>query len=151
MIGSVKVSRSIKELAIKIKDIQNKYIKEKGREISISEIEKELKVGKEEITLAMDSIKPTISIYEDSYSDEEGGISFLDKLSTNVDEQEQLANKLTIKSLIENLEEREKEIILLRYYKNKTQMQVAKILGISQVQVSRIEKKILNSMKQKIS
>lgn len=151
MIGSVKVSRSIKELAIKIKDIQNKYLKEKGREISISEIEKELKVGKEEITLAMDSIKPTISIYEDSYSDEEGGISFLDKLSTNVDEQEQLANKLTIKSLIENLEEREREIILLRYYKNKTQMQVAKILGISQVQVSRIEKKILNSMKQKIS
>jgi RNA polymerase sporulation-specific sigma factor len=151
MIGSVKVSRSIKELAIKIKDIQNKYLKEKGREISISEIEKELKVGKEEITLAMDSIKPTISIYEDSYSDEKGGISFLDKLSTNVDEQEQLANKLTIKSLIENLEEREREIILLRYYKNKTQMQVAKILGISQVQVSRIEKKILNSMKQKIS
>ena len=151
MIGSVKVSRSIKELAIKIKDIQNKYLKEKGREISISEIEKELKVGKEEITLAMDSIKPTISIYEDSYSDEEGGISFLDKISTNVDEQEQLANKLTIKSLIENLEEREREIILLRYYKNKTQMQVAKILGISQVQVSRIEKKILNSMKQKIS
>ena len=145
MIGSVKVSRSIKELAIKIKDIQNKYLKEKGREISISEIEKELKVGKEEITLAMDSIKPTISIYEDSYSDEEGGISFLDKISTNVDEQEQLANKLTIKSLIENLEEREREIILLRYYKNKTQMQVAKILGISQVQVSRIEKKILNS------
>ena len=151
MIGSVKVSRSIKELAIKIKDIQNKYLKEKGREITISEIEKELKVGKEEITLAMDSIKPTISIYEDSYSDEEGGISFLDKISTNVDEQEQLANKLTIKSLIENLEEREREIILLRYYKNKTQMQVAKILGISQVQVSRIEKKILNSMKQKIS
>lgn len=147
----MKVSRSIKELAIKIKDIQNKYLKEKGREISISEIEKELKVGKEEITLAMDSIKPTISIYEDSYSDEEGGISFLDKISTNVDEQEQLANKLTIKSLIENLEEREREIILLRYYKNKTQMQVAKILGISQVQVSRIEKKILNSMKQKIS
>ena len=127
----MKVSRSIKELAIKIKDIQNKYLKEKGREISISEIEKELKVGKEEITLAMDSIKPTISIYEDSYSDEEGGISFLDKISTNVDEQEQLANKLTIKSLIENLEEREREIILLRYYKNKTQMQVAKILGIS--------------------
>ena len=147
----MKVSRSIKELAIKIKDIQNKYLKEKGREITILEIEKELKVGKEEITLSMDSIKPTISIYEDSYSDEEGGISFLDKISTNVDEQEQLANKLTIKSLIENLEEREREIILLRYYKNKTQTQVAKILGISQVQVSRIEKKILNSMKQKIS
>ena len=80
-----------------------------------------------------------------------GGISLLDTLSTQTDEQEDLTNKLTIKSLIENLEEREKQIILLRYYKNKTQTQVAKILGISQVQVSRIEKKVLNSMKQKIS
>ena len=80
-----------------------------------------------------------------------GGISFLDRLSTNVDEQEQLTNKITIKSMIDKLEEREKQLILLRYYKNKTQIEVAKILGISQVQVSRIEKKILNSMKQKIS
>lgn len=80
-----------------------------------------------------------------------GGISFLDKLSTNVDEQEQLTNKLTIKSMIESLDEREKQLILLRYYKNKTQVEVAKVLGISQVQVSRIEKKVLNSMKQKIS
>ena len=80
-----------------------------------------------------------------------GGISFLDRLSTNVDEQEQLTNKLTIKSMIESLDEREKQLILLRYYKNKTQVEVAKILGISQVQVSRIEKKVLNSMKQKIS
>lgn len=80
-----------------------------------------------------------------------GGISFLDTLSTNVDEQEQLTNKLAIKSMIESLDEREKQLILLRYYKNKTQVEVAKILGISQVQVSRIEKRVLNSMKQKIS
>ena len=80
-----------------------------------------------------------------------GGISLLDILSTNVDEQEQLTNRLTIKGMIENLDEREKQLILLRYYKNKTQTEVAKILGISQVQVSRIEKRVLNSMKQKIS
>ena len=79
-----------------------------------------------------------------------GGISFLDKLSTNIDEQEQVTNKLAIKSLIDSLEEKEKELILLRYYKNKTQMEVAKILGMSQVQVSRIEKRVLNSMKNKI-
>ena len=80
-----------------------------------------------------------------------GGISFLDRLSTNVDEQEQVTNKLAIKSMIESLDEKEKQLILLRYYKNKTQMEVAKILGISQVQVSRIEKRVLNMMKQKIS
>ena len=110
-----------------------------------------MNVSKEEVAIALDSLRPTVSIYEDSYSNDEGGISFLDTLSTDVDEAEQLSNKLAIKQMIENLEEREKEIILLRYYKNKTQMEVAKILGISQVQVSRIEKKILNSMKLKLA
>lgn len=149
--GSVKVSRSIKELAAKIKDIQSKYLKETGEEINITEIAKQLKMPKEEIAVALDSLKPTISIYNDSYTNDEGGISFLDTLSTNVDEAETLTNKLTIKEMITNLEQREKEIILLRYYKNKTQTEVAKILGISQVQVSRIEKKILNSMKLKLA
>lgn len=149
--GSVKVSRSIKELAAKIKDIQSKYLKETGEEINITEIAKQLKMPKEEIAVALDSLKPTISIYDDSYTNDEGGISFLDTLSTNVDEAETLTNKLTIKEIITNLEQREKEIILLRYYKNKTQTEVAKILGISQVQVSRIEKKILNSMKLKLA
>ena len=149
--GSVKVSRSIKELAAKIKDIQSKYLKETGEEINITEIAKQLKMPKEEIAVALDSLKPTISIYDDSYTNDEGGISFLDTLSTNVDEAETLTNKLTIKEMITNLEQREKEIILLRYYKNKTQTEVAKILGISQVQVSRIEKKILNSMKLKLA
>ena len=149
--GSVKVSRSIKELAMKIRDIQARYLREKGEEITIVEIEKELKVSKEDVAVALDSLKPTVSIYDDSYSNDEGGISFLDTLSSDVDEAEQLSNKLAIKQLISNLEEREKQLILLRYYKNKTQMEVAKILGISQVQVSRIEKKILNSMKLKLA
>lgn len=149
--GSVKVSRSIKELAMKIRDIQSRYLREKGEEITILEIARELKVSKEDVAIALDSLKPTVSIYDDSYSNDEGGISFLDTLSSNVDEAEQLSNKLAIKQLISNLEEREKQLILLRYYKNKTQMEVAKILGISQVQVSRIEKKILNSMKLKLA
>lgn len=149
--GSIKVSRSIKELAMKIREVQNRYLKEKGEEITVVQIAKELKVSKEEVAVALDSLRPTVSIYEDSYSNEEGGISFLDTLSTGIDEAEQLSNKLAIKQMIGNLEEREKEIILLRYYKNKTQMEVAKILGISQVQVSRIEKKILNAMKLKLA
>lgn len=149
--GSIKVSRSIKELAMKIKDVQTRYLREKGEDITIDKIAKELKVSKEDVAIALDSLKPTISIYEDSYSNEEGGISFLDTLSSNIDEAEMLSNKLAIKQLIENLEEKDKQLILLRYYKNKTQMEVAKILGVSQVQVSRIEKKILKSMKQKIA
>lgn len=149
--GSIKVSRSIKELAIKIKDVEERHLREKGEEITVLQIAKELKVSKEEVAIALDSLRPTVSIYEDNYNNEEGGITFLDTLSTNVDEAENLSNKLAIKQLIGSLEERERQLILLRYYKNKTQLEVAKILGISQVQVSRIEKRILNSMKKKIA
>lgn len=148
--GKIKVSRSIKELISKIKDIEKKYLLEEGKEITILELSKELKVSKEEIALALDSLNPVISIYDDTYENDDKNVSLIDKLSTNIDEAEQVTNKISIKELINELNEREKELILLRYYKNKTQMQVAKILNISQVQVSRIEKKILNSMKLKL-
>ena len=148
--GSVKVSRSIKELAGKIRDIQARHLREYGEEICINEIAKELKISKEEIAVALDSLNPVVSIYEDTYSNDESGISVIDKISNDVDESEQIANRLSIRELIENLNDRDKQIIMLRYYKNKTQMQVAKILGISQVQVSRIEKKILENMKNKL-
>ena len=149
--GSIKVSRSIKELAVKIRDIQNKSLRENGKDISILEIAKELKISKEEVTLAIDSLNPTVSIYDTNSNDEKEGISCLDKLSTKVDEAEKIVNKISVNELINDLEERDKEIIMLRYYKNKTQMEVAKILGISQVQVSRIEKKILGVMRKKIA
>lgn len=149
--GSVKVSRSIKELAGKIRDIQARHLREYGEEICINEIAKELKISKEEIAVALDSLNPVVSIYEDTYSNDESGISVIDKISNDVDESEQIANRLSIRELIENLNDRDKQIIMLRYYKNKTQMQVAKILGISQVQVSRIEKKILENMKNKLA
>ena len=149
--GSIKVSRSIKELAVKIREIQNKSLRENGKDISILEIAKELKISKEEVTLAIDSLNPTVSIYDTNSNDEKEGISCLDKLSTKVDEAEKIVNKISVNELINDLEERDKEIIMLRYYKNKTQMEVAKILGISQVQVSRIEKKILGVMRKKIA
>ena len=149
--GSIKVSRSIKELAVKIRDIQNKSLRETGNDISIFEIAKELKISKEEVTLALDSLNPTVSIYDSNSNDEKDGISCLDKLSTKVDEAENIVNKISVNELINDLQERDKEIIMLRYYKNKTQMEVAKILGISQVQVSRIEKKILGVMRKKLA
>lgn len=149
--GSIKVSRSLKELAAKIREIQEKYIKEKGKEITITEIAKELKISKEEVAVALDSLNPMVSIYDKVYSDEEGGIGYIDKISNGIDESEQITNRISIKNIIDNLEERERKIILLRYYKNKTQMEVAKILGISQVQVSRIEKRVLSSMKVKLA
>ena len=108
---------------------------------------------KEEITLAMESTKPINSIEENLYSNdnEKNGINILDTLGNSKDEANLITNKITINKMINALEKREKEIILLRYYKDKTQSEVGKILGISQVQVSRIEKKILNRMKKELA
>ena len=151
--GPIKVSRSIKELGIKIKEIQKQYLNQKGKEITITELEKELKVGKEEINLAIEATKNVESIENVSYTNHKDGnsISLKDKIATGKDEEEMITNKLVIKDLIRGLEKREKEVILLRFYKEKTQSQVAKILGITQVQVKRIERKILSNMKTKLS
>lgn len=150
--GPIKISRSIKELNIKIKELQKQYIETKGREITLSELEKELKITKEEIAMVMESNKPVDSIESSSYRDNktDKNIPLLEKISTGKDEATIISDKLALKDMIQALDEREKEVILLRYYKEKTQTQVAKILGITQVQVSRIERRILNCMKKKL-
>lgn len=147
--GMIKVSRSTKELAIKILELQKQYLAKTGEEISILEISNTLKMPKEEITYAMDSLKPVSSIYEESSSDHSRNV--IDKIPCAKDESNNIVDKIALKQLIENLDDREKQIILLRFYKDKTQSEVAKVLGITQVQVSRIEKKILNSMKLKLT
>lgn len=147
--GPIKVSRSIKELSIKIKGLQKEYFYKKGEEITINKIAKELKVSKEDILLAMESHNNVDSLENTAYTNHKDGntINLIEKLSNNSNQEELITNKLAINQMINNLETRDKEIILLRYYKEKTQSQVAKILGITQVQVSRIERKVLNKMK----
>lgn len=113
-------------------------------------MQKNYGISKEDVVLALDSKNPVSSIYE-QISNTEDGQSILDKLSTSIDEQTLIANKITIVDLIKNLPEKEKQVILLRYYKNKTQSEVAKILGTTQVQISRIEKRVLESMKKKLT
>ena len=149
--GPVKVSRSLKELCVKIKEIQREYLVKKGEEISISEIAKNLKISKEEVAMALESEGPIESIDKEAYEDDSNGESRISKIDNGKDETGDLINKLCLNNLIENLEEREKKIILLRYYKEKTQSEVAKILGITQVQVSRLEKKILLNMRRSIA
>ena len=151
--GPIKVSRSIKELGIKIREIQREYLTKKGEDIGINEIAKKLKTTKEEIAMAMEANNNINSLEDYKYTNYKNGnsISIMDKLTTGKDEQEMIANKLTVKNLIEELEKQEKEVIMLRFYKEKTQTQVAKILRITKVQVSRIERKILNKMKIKLT
>ncbi len=142
--GIIKVSRSIKELCVKIKDIENRNVKE-GKNVTIEEIARELKVEKEDIALAIDSMKQVESIYQEESND--GKISIIDKISSEKDETEITVNKIFIKELLNKMDSRDRQIIMLRYFNGQTQSQVAKMLNISQVQVSRIEKKILNKMK----
>jgi len=151
MTGPIKVSRSLKELCGKIKEIQREYLCKKGEDINIAEISKILNVSKEEIAMALESEKPIDSINEDSYDNDSKGETKISKISNGKDETSILINKICIDNLIEELDKRDKQIILLRYYREKTQSEVAKLLGISQVQVSRIEKKILLSMREKIA
>ena len=151
--GPVKVSRSIKDLGIKIMELQREKMNKQGKEPKIQEIAKELKVDLEDVILAMEATNSVESIEGTKHINNKDGksISLLDTLSTENNEEESITNKLAIGQLIKDLKDREKEIILLRYYKEKTQAQVAKILGISQVQVSRLERKILENMRRKMT
>ncbi len=151
--GPIKISRSIKELNIKIIELQKEYLNKYGKEITLEQVAKELKTSKEDIAMALDSARPVNSIEDSQYRDNKTDktISLIDQLSSGKDEENEITNRITIKKLISELKDNEKEVILLRYYKGKTQMQVAKILGITQVQVSRIERKVLDNMKRKLT
>lgn len=151
--GKIKVSRSIKELGAKINQIQKEYYLKNGQDIKIEQIAEILKVTKEDIALAIDANSSAIvtSINEPIYSKESSKTLNVEDIIPDTKNQEAMINdKLTVNKLIEELQPQEKQIVMMRYYKGSTQTEVAKILGISQVQVSRIEKRILYSMKQKL-
>ena len=147
--GMLKVSRQTKELAIKIKHIQSEYMNKVGEELSITKISEILKVSKEEIAAAIDSNNIVDSIYSTEGQDTDDRM-LIEKITDEKDEYNNLVDKITLDKIISNLEEREKKVVILRFYKEKTQAQVGKILGITQVQVSRIEKRVLEKMRLKL-
>lgn len=151
--GKIKVSRSIKELGAKINQIQKEYYLKNDQDIKIEQIAEILKIPKEDIALAIDANSSAIvtSINEPVYNKDSSKTLNVEDIIPDTKNQEAMINdKLTVNKLIEELQPQEKQIVMMRYYKGSTQTEVAKILGISQVQVSRIEKRILYSMKQKL-
>ena len=150
--GPIKVSRSIKELNTKINELKRQYLLN-GKEITLEQICKELKIQKEDAIIAMESTNAVESMDAAANAENKDGkqMTIFDKLSTGKNEEELITNKMVINQLLNELKDRDKEIILLRFFKEKTQTEVANILGISQVQVSRIERKILNEMKPKLT
>lgn len=147
--GIIKVSRQTKELAIKIKQLQRQYLTRRGEDITIQQLAEELQVSKEEIAAAIESNCYVDSIdAKDMSSDDERSLG--EKISDDKDEYTRLVDKMTLSQIMDTLNERDKQVILLRFYKEQTQSQVGKILGITQVQVSRIEKKVLQTMRMKL-
>ena len=147
--GSIKVSRSIKSLAIKIKAFIDKEKNKSGETPTIDEIAKFFDVEKEDVVIALDSCQQMVSLQAKIDEDDPNSQNVLDKLICQ-DKSDDMLDKLILKDEIASLPEKEKKIILLRYYRGKTQGEVAELLDISQVQVSRIESKIIEQLRNKL-
>jgi RNA polymerase sporulation-specific sigma factor len=150
--GLIKVSRSLKELSSKIKVTKEVMLKELGREPTVTEIAEHLRTTPEEITMALGSNYAPEYLYSSILEGNNSPILLIDKIESEAYPSEaELIDKITLMQVLDSLGPREKQIIILRYFKEKTQTQIAKMLGISQVQVSRLEKKILKELKEKIT
>lgn len=138
--GMVKVSRGIEENGWKIKQATQKLSQDMHREPTLEELENETGISREDIVIATEADREVESIYSETYQGREAGLD---------DDKDRVINKLFLKGLLEELSNEERNLIELRYYQDKTQVQVAKVMGISQVQVSRIEKRVLLKMRKK--
>ncbi len=147
--GMVKVSRTLKENGWKIRQASERIAHEKGREATLEEIALATGISKEDIVMAMEANVEVESIYKSVYQSDGNEIYLVDKLPEKKDDNEKLLNHMLLE-LIGELGEEERLLIRLRYFQDKTQVEVAKNLGISQVQVSRMEKKILVRMREKL-
>lgn len=146
----IKVSRSIKDLAYKALKYKENYIKNIGEEPTVEMMAQELDVTPFEIRNAIDAVSPTLSLYEPAYNDESDGIFLIDQVKDNNFEDAFIV-KTIVKDVLKNLKKRDKYILNLRYIQGKTQIQVADMIGISQAQVSRIEKSVLSMVKKELN
>ena len=148
--GIIKVSRNIKELSVKASSAREALIREKGEEPTVSEIAEKIGATPEEVAAAFDATARPESLYSKADDGDKEGASLIDRIESPVNFEKNAVDKLLISSLLKDFPQREQKIIILRYFRQKTQSQIAETLGISQVQVSRLEKKILAKMRGKL-
>ncbi|MDE3839466.1 RNA polymerase sporulation sigma factor SigF [Bacillus methanolicus] len=146
--GSVKVSRSLKETGNRIRKAKDELSKRLGRIPTVTELSDYLEIPPEDVILAQEAIRTPASIHETVYENDGDPITLLDQIDDG--DEGTWFDKIALREAIRELEERERLIVYLRYYKDQTQSEVAARLGISQVQVSRLEKKILQQMKDRM-
>ena len=146
----IKVSRNVKSLARKISIYKEQLSKTLQRSPTIEELAEYAGVDKEEIIFAIESANSLQYLYDTIHQDDGAPVLLIDKLSEEKKCDDNLIERIALKEALRSLDEKARQIIMLRYFKDKTQVQVAKMLGISQVQVSRIEKKVLAQMKKRL-
>lgn len=138
--NQIRVSRSIRDLAYKVLQVKERVVRQTGKEPSIEEIAKELGVEREEIAMSLDAIQDPLSLQEPIYKDGTENLYVMDQVKDNKNIDEKWVENLTIAQALKKLNSREKEIIARRFFDGRTQMEVAEEIGISQAQVSRLEK-----------
>ena len=145
--NSIRVSRSIRDLAYKVIQCKEKYIKENGKEPTISQIAKELEVTEEDIAFSLDAIQDPVSLQEPIYNDGTDNIYIMDQVKDLKNTDETWIENMTIMQAMEKLNIKERDIIIRRFFDGRTQMEVADEIGISQAQVSRLEKSAINHIR----
>lgn len=149
--GMIKVSRSIKENQHRVYLAREKIEKELGREPSLKEIAEMLEMPPEEVAMTMDSAAEVESLYRTVYQSEGTDISLIDKIPEKENAEEHLLNRIFLEEILGKLESSDRKLIYMRYFQDMTQTQVAERLGVSQVQVSRMEKRILGKLRQNLT
>lgn len=149
--GIVKVSRSVKTMGKQLHYDREKLIVILGREPSIDELSKFCNIDKDEILFALEALAGPQYLYDVIHQDDGSPVLLIDKISSSVNENDNLVDRITLQEVLSTLDCRSRQVIALRYFKDKTQVEVAKDMGISQVQVSRIEKRVLKQLKEKLS
>ena len=145
--GMIKVSRSIKENQHRVYLAREKIEKELGREPSLKEIAEMLEMSPEEVAMTMDSAAEVESLYRTVYQSEGTDISLIDKIPEKENAEEHLLNRIFLEEILGKLESSDRKLLYMRYFQDQTQTQIAEQLGVSQVQVSRMEKRILKKLR----
>ena len=145
--NSIRVSRSLRDIAYKALAVKERLTNQNSKEPTITEIAKELDMPKEEVVMALEAIQDPISLFEPVYHDGGDAIFVMDQLSDDKNQDENWLDEIALKTAMTKLNDREKYILTLRFFEGKTQMEVAEEIGISQAQVSRLEKSALSHMK----
>lgn len=145
--NSMRVSRSLRDIAYKALQSREKLMKEKDSEVSVDDIAKDLNMPYREVAFALDAISEPVSMFDPVYNDGQETVKVQDQIGDSKNNQEEWIENYALKDALDKLNKREKQILLLRYYLGKTQVEVSESIGISQAQVSRLEKNAINSMK----